>query len=268
MPLRLIRQARRLVTLLAVPLALAAPLAAQAEETFKVGSTPTGIPFTFLDISTQQIQGLMVDIAAALGEEQGFSIEVQQTPFASLIPSLTTGRIDIISAAMLKTEERERTVSFTDPVYAYGEGLVVSADDDTPYASMQDLAGEVVGAQVGTTFYDALVRSGVFKEVRSYDSVNDMFRDVALGRIKAVFADAPIIDYQLAHGAGDRLKRVQSYEPVVSGDVCLVVRKDDEALRERLNQGIATLKANGRLAEIIAQWGLDQSNLDTQPSDG
>jgi len=80
--------------------------AAVAEPVYKVGATATGIPFTFLDIKSGKIQGMMVDAAEAVGKAGGFGTEIQQTTFAALIPSLTTNKIDLISAAMLKTPER------------------------------------------------------------------------------------------------------------------------------------------------------------------
>ncbi len=50
---------------------LALTTAALAQQTYKVGSTPTGVPFTFMDIKTQQIQGAMVDLITAIGDEPG-----------------------------------------------------------------------------------------------------------------------------------------------------------------------------------------------------
>ena len=155
---------------------LIGPASAVAEPVYKVGATATGIPFTFLDIKSGKIQGMMVDAAEAVGKAGGFDTEIQQTTFAALIPSLTTNKIDLISAAMLKTPEREKVVQYSDPIFSYGEGLIVQTDDQKEYKTMADLAGEVVGAQVGTVFLDALNKHGGFKEVRSYDSIPDMMR--------------------------------------------------------------------------------------------
>ena len=46
-------------------------------------------------------------------------------------------------------------IDFSDPIYTYGEGLVVPKSDTKDYDEPQDLKGEVVGAQVGTAFVDA-----------------------------------------------------------------------------------------------------------------
>ncbi|HEY0201009.1 MAG TPA: ABC transporter substrate-binding protein [Burkholderiaceae bacterium] len=229
---------------------------AQAPAAYNVGATATGVPFTFLDVKTNSIQGMMVDTVQAVAKAGGFTVNVQQTVFSALIPSLTSNKIDIISAAMLKTPARQQVVDFSNPVYAYGEGLIVKADDTKTYASLDDLKGEVVGAQVGTVFLEMLNKKGIFKEVRSYDSVADMVRDLSLGRIKAGLGDQPIIAYQLAQNTIGGVKLATEYKPQNMGDVCLVVRKGDTQTLERLNKAIAAIKADGTLQRIIQKWGV------------
>ncbi|MBV8622219.1 MAG: transporter substrate-binding domain-containing protein, partial [Herbaspirillum sp.] len=109
---------------------------AMAQSSYNVGATSTGVPFTFLDIKTNKLQGMMVDTVTAVGSKAGFSVNIQQTPFAALIPSLTGNKIDIIAAAMLKTEARAQIVDFSDPVYSYGEGLFVNAQDTKSYKNL------------------------------------------------------------------------------------------------------------------------------------
>lgn len=242
----------------AIALGTAAVVSSAAAQTvYKVGATATGVPFTFLDVKTDTIEGMMVDTVKAVAKAGGFDVTIQQTVFSALIPSLTTSRIDIISAAMLKTPKRAEVVDFSDPVYAYGEGVFVHADDTKVYRSLDDLKGETVGAQVGTVYLDLLNKKGGFKEVRSYDSVADVMRDVALKRIKAGFGDQPIIAYQLSQGANPQVRLSKEYQPVAVGDVCLVVRKGDTELLGRLNKAIATAKSDGTIDKIVAKWNLN-----------
>ncbi len=84
---------------LAVALVLSslAILGAKADDkVLKVGSTPTGIPFTFLDTKTNTIEGVMVDLIKEIGKDAGFKVEIEGMQFSTLIPSLTSNKIDII----------------------------------------------------------------------------------------------------------------------------------------------------------------------------
>jgi polar amino acid transport system substrate-binding protein len=229
---------------------------ALAQTTYKVGSTPTGVPFTFMDTKTQQIQGAMVDLITAIGESQGFKVQVEATPFSALIPSLTSNKIDIISAAMLITPARQEVIDFSDPVFPYPEGLMVKADDNKAYKSLADLKGEVVGVQVGTVYVDFLKKNGEFAEIKTYDSIADIIRDVGLGRIKGGFGDAPIIRYQLSQRKDAGVKFVESYEPKMAGFVGLGMRKTDKELLAKVNAGLAQVKKSGKLDDILKKWNL------------
>lgn len=224
--------------------------------TYNVGSTPTGIPFTFLDVKTNTIQGAMVDLITAIGDDAGFKVAVQATPFSALIPSLTSNKIDMISAAMLITAQRKEVIDFSDPVFPYPEGMVVSIDDNTPYKSFADLKGQVVGAQVGTVYIEFLRKNGEFAEVKVYDSLADILRDVSLGRIKAGFGDAPILKYQLSQNASLKAKLVPTYEPKMTGSVGIGVRKTDTELLKKINASLAKLQANGTVDKILVKWDL------------
>lgn len=230
--------------------------AALAQQTYKVGSTPTGVPFTFMDTKTQTIEGAMVDLVTAIGQDQGFKVQVEATPFSALVPSLTSNKIDIISAAMLITPARKEVIDFSDPVFPYPEGMIIKADDNTKYKSLADLKGAVVGVQVGTVYVDFLKKSGEFAEVKTYDSIADIIRDVGLGRIKAGFGDGPIVRYQLSQRKDSGAKVSDTYEPKMEGYVGLGVRKGDKELLAKINAGLAKVKASGKLDEILKKWNL------------
>ena len=180
-------------------LGLAGTSSAQ-QATVRVASTPTGVPFTFLDTKTNQISGIMVDLMKAIGKDQNFAIEITPMTFSTLIAALQANKVDVIAAAMYITPTRQEVVDFSDPIITYGEGLFVAAKDSKDYTSMADLKGEIVGVQIGTSYVKPLTDSGLFKEIKVYDTIPDIIRDVNLGRIKGGFADYPIVAYQLLQG--------------------------------------------------------------------
>src|SRR3982750_4892111 len=246
---------KRLVQAATAALVLAAaPVSAQ--QVLKVGSTPTGIPFTFLDTKTNSIQGVMVDLITEIAKDAAFQVQIEPMQFSALVPSLTSNKIDIISAAMFATAPRKEVIDFSDAVYTYGEGLVVPKTDAKNYASQEDLKGETVGAQVGTAFVDALKKTGLFAEVKVYDTIPDILRDVNAGRLKAGFADYPILAYNLKQGGFPEVRLVDGYKPVTVGSVGIGVRKGEAALLGKINASLAKLKANGTIDKILDKWGL------------
>lgn len=228
----------------------------QAQETLRVGGTPSGVPFTFLDIQSNEITGAMVDLIEAIGNDMGYEITMQESQFNALIPSLNSGHIDVISAAMLKTPERAQVIAFSDDVYPYGEGVIIQADYQGEIETLEDLSGEIIGAQVGTTYVEQLNALGIFSEIRNYDTLADMMRDVSLGRIVAGVGDAPIMSYQLNQGRFPDLKLAEGYEQQMVGQIGLAVAQDNTELLDDINASLAKLKEDGTVDSIFSEWGL------------
>lgn len=223
--------------------------------TLKVGSTPTGIPFTFLDTATNTIQGIMVDLVTEVGKDAGFKVQIEPMQFSALIGALTSNRIDIISAAMFATAARKEVIDFSDTVYTYGEGLFVPKSDPKDYVTIQELRGKVAGVQVGTAFVKPMQDAGVFAEVKIYDNIPDIMRDVNAGRVQAGFADFPIVAYNLQLGRFPDVRLVKSYKATIPGSVALGVRKTDKELLAKINASLAKLNADGTVKKVLAKWG-------------
>jgi polar amino acid transport system substrate-binding protein len=247
---------REVLVAAALALGIAVSTPAQAQQTLKVGSTPTGTPFTFLDTKTNTIQGAMVDIITEVGKDAGFQVQIEPMQFSTLIASLTGNKIDIISAAMFATTARKEVIDFSDTVYTYGEGLIVPKGDTKDYTSLEEFKGQAVGAQVGTAFVDALKKTNLFSEVKAYDTIVDILRDVNAGRIKAGFGDFPIFAYNLQQGQFPEVRLVKTYKPTIPGSVGIGVRKSDGELLTKINTSLAKMKADGRLDKLLAKWGL------------
>lgn len=228
-----------------------------AQPLLKVGSTPTGIPFSFLDTKTNTIEGAMVDIVRAVGKEVGFDVQIDAMPFSALIGSLTAKRIDLISAAMLITPARQEVVAFSDPIYRYGEGLILSnRAPQKRYETLADLKGLAVGVQVGTAYVEPLQKVEGVREIKLYDGAQDMIRDLNAGRIEAGLMDYPIAAYILGQGNHPNVRLDKSYKSSIVGSVGMAANKDNPALMMKVNKALAKLKADGTIGAILKKWGL------------
>jgi polar amino acid transport system substrate-binding protein len=228
-----------------------------AQKVIKVGSTPTGIPFTFLDTKTNTIQGAMVDVINAVGKEAGLTIQIEAMPFSTLIASLTSNRIDLISAAMFITPARQEVVAFSAPIYRYGEGLMLSTKlPERTYASLEDLKGLTVGVQIGTAFVEPLKKIPGIKEVKLYDGSQNMISDLNAGRIQAGLLDYPIAAYILSQGNNPNVRLDKSYKPQILGSIGIAANKDNPELLATVNAALTKLQANGTIDTILKKWGL------------
>lgn len=225
----------------------------EMEITLKVASTPTGPPYTFLNSETNKIEGIMVDIATELGKRMGMNIEIEGMQWSALIPSLQGGMVDLIAAGMYITDERKEVINFTEPVFGFGEGLIVT-EDDMETKTLEDLKDKIVGVQIGTTYKDMLEELNIAKELKVYNSIGDMLLELNNKRLDAVVADAPVLIYLKEQNPNFKIRVVDEYEPSLVGNVGIGVAKENEELLNEINKVIEEIKEDGTLQSIYDKW--------------
>ncbi len=220
-----------------------------------IGASPTGVPFSYVDPVSNRLTGAMVDIAATLCARLGLVADFRVVPFAALVPSLTTGRIDLIAAAMLRTPARENLVAFSAPVFAYAGGVAMRGDDVARCPDLAALRGRRVGGQIGTRFIDQLHDAGIDRVV-TYQGLGDMLRDLAHGRIDAAYGDEPILRTILRVGPRWHLRLATDFRSPGKEPLCLIGRKA-APLIPRIDAALAGPARSG-IAPILHRWGLDE----------
>jgi len=220
------------------------------------GSPPSSAPTTFLNTQTGKIEGFMPDVAAEVIKRQHLDVNFTAIPFSTLIQSVIAGKIDLIVAGMTPTKEREKRISFSQPVTAFGAGIIVQDDNKKNYHDWQDLKGEIVGSMAGTDYTQSLMTSGIAKEVKVYDSPADMTRDLSLGRINVGMNDYPILKAQQNAGGLKGMHVVDDYKPQSISPMAFGVKKGNDALLAKINHALTEMKADGTLQKIKNKWGM------------
>ncbi|HEX7124544.1 MAG TPA: ABC transporter substrate-binding protein, partial [Thermodesulfobacteriota bacterium] len=220
----------------------------------KVVTTSSSPPHGFLDAKTNSLKGIMVEVAQAVGRRLGVSVEFTEVPFGSLIPTLTSGRADLMSAPLFITPQRAEAVDFSDPVYGWGEGLAVRTDSAKTYDSLQSLSGSTAGVLVNSVQYNLVKDVPGVKDVRTYPDYVQLLADLRAGRIDVAMVDPPSIAYQMKlHGiTGVRL--VEGYTPVNAWKIGMAVNKGDRELLGAVNASLREMKADGELKRILDGW--------------
>ena len=81
--------------------------------TLRVGLS-SFVPWAMQDKKGEWI-GFEIDVAKKLAEDMGVKIEFVPTKWEGLIPSLLTGKFDLIIAGMTGTPQRALKINFTNP---------------------------------------------------------------------------------------------------------------------------------------------------------
>jgi len=196
------------------------------------------------------VLGFDVDIIRAIGRTAGFRVKVENIPFDGLIPALKTRTIDIAINDIGITAERAKSVDFSDRYYIAGMGIVV-AKGYQGIQSAKDLEGKRLAVTIGSTGEIAAKRIP-HAQVRVFNTLSDCFLELINNGVDAVLNDIPTNDYYaVTAGAG----KVDSLSiSLAAEDLGIAVKKGRKDLLEKINKGLASLKASGEFTAIYKKW--------------
>ena len=232
------------------------PAAAEAapKKLIVFASDCTWPPMEMVDEATKQCKGFGPDLVAAIAKAGGFDVKVENTAWDGIFAGLAAGKYQAISSSVSITDERKKTMDFTDPYFEVQQGVVVPKT--ATVTSLADLKGKTIGAQINTTGHFTAKKVEGAKEVKGYDEVGLAMKDLVNGRLDAVICDdAVATDYALSNP--DYSKTLTAgflVKPDSPEYLGFAVQKGDKATLDLINKGLAAVKASGEYDKIYAKW--------------
>ncbi|MGB3148121.1 MAG: transporter substrate-binding domain-containing protein [Paracoccaceae bacterium] len=214
-------------------------------------------PFASPDANGNWV-GWEVDIIGAVCAAAEMECVITPVAWDGIIPSLTGGQIDAIMASMSITEDRLQTIDFSDKYYNT-PSVVVAPKDSAITPDAEGLAGKIIGVQVSTIHQDYVNThfGDSVAEAKAYNTQDEANQDLVAGRIDALMADSLALQDFLDSEAGAccESKGAVADDPSILGQgVGVGLRKGDEELKAKFNDGIAKIIADGTYDSISANY--------------
>ncbi|MEX2626203.1 MAG: transporter substrate-binding domain-containing protein, partial [Ilumatobacteraceae bacterium] len=209
-------------------------------------------PFEFEDPDSDiGFSGFDIDLIQAIAATADLEVSVVVSGFDALTSgtAMATGQCDVAASAMTITPEREENIAFSDPYYEALQSLLAAADGDI--ASIDDLEGQVVGVQSGTTGEAYAEENVEGAEIRAFENPGDIFVALESGQIDAVLQDLPVnAEFTLDN---DGFEVVEEYDTDENYGFALDQERDDDLLGV-INDGLAQVRDDGTYDEIFSEY--------------
>ena len=257
--------------------------AAQAKDwkTVVIGMEGAYEPYNLTD-SNGKIIGFEPDLVMDLCARMKVECKIIAQDWDGMIPGLNAGKFDVIMDGMSITDERKKSIDFTDPYSATpaafavakagpklpDDGKTVNLTTDTTGATVkalkEALKGKTIGVQVSTTH--ATFANETFKDVatvKEYKTTDDRDLDLKAGRIDVSLDDQPALVQMLAKPDASDLTLAG---PLLKGGAFGVgsgmgLRKSDADLTAKFNVALKQAFADGSVKKYALKW----FKLDTTP---
>lgn len=213
-----------------------------------VATDATWAPFEFVDEKTKGIVGFDIDLMNAIAKEAGFQVEFKNVPFDPLLAGMAAGQYDAAISSITITDDRKKSMLFSDPYFSAGQ-LVVVQTSNTTIKSKDDLKGKKAGAQISTTGADEAKALGA--TLKTYDDIGSAYLDLVNGQIDAVVADNPLAIGYVRKYEG-KIKSVG--QPFTNEQYGIAVKKGNDKVLADINRGLKAVKDKGQIAQFETTW--------------
>lgn len=205
-------------------------------------------PFNFKE--NGKLVGFDVEIGEALAKKMGMKPVAVTNPWETLIQGLKAKKFDAILASMTVTEERKKSVNFTDTYYRSGAQIFVAKDNET-IKSVADLKGKKIGVVKASTYKELALQNTDQGNIVEYDSDITALMDLPTGRLDAVITDQ-MVGLPIIKDGAIKIKDVG--KPLSHDDQAIAVRKEDKELLDKLNKALAEIIKDGTYDKISNKW--------------
>lgn len=206
-------------------------------------------PFESVKEGTSDYTGIDIDIAQYVAKKMGKTAEFTDMKFASLVPTLQSGRADMILSAISPTKERMEVVDFSIPYYFPMKAII--CHKGAGYDSLDKLKGMSAGASMGTTYANDLRQAGGI-DVVEMDSTPLVVQDIKNGRLAAGLFDSAQAGVFIQQNPDLEMHILNL--PVVMEDTFAVALPKGSKDVEKVNEILKEMKQNGEMHKIFVKY--------------
>jgi len=210
---------------------------------------------TYRNPRNDKLEGIDIDLSAELARELKVQLHYVESSFPRLVDDLKADRCDVAMFAVGVLPQRKAQLDFTQP-YLQSDIYAVTTRANRVVRQWSDLdkPGVVIAVQAGT--FMEPVMTGALKQatLRVVRPPETRERELEAGRVDAFMTDYPYSRRLLDNADWARL--VAPPQPFFVMPYAYATRQGDAAWLARLNEFVAAIKRDGRLAAAAGRHGL------------
>ncbi|MFO8069127.1 MAG: ABC transporter substrate-binding protein/permease [Alkalibacterium sp.] len=221
-----------------------------------VGTSADFPPFEFyaeVD-GERQVVGMDMMIAQKIADDLGVELEIKDIGFDSLLPALEARNVDVVIAGMTPTEERRKSVDFSEIYFKTFQNIMIRTEDKEVYTSMESLKGLRIGAQSGS-LQEGLSDQIDDAEIMSLTNLSDLLLALKTNRIEAIVMQGPNAE---AHaGSNEDLFTFVGEFEMEDDDAgsAVAFRQGEDSLVEAVDQSLAEIEEQNLTEDYLAVAG-------------
>jgi polar amino acid transport system substrate-binding protein len=220
----------------------------KARGTLRCATLTDSVPLGYQDPVSREIVGMDVDVCKALAKHIGVTAEMQGIAVSARIPSLISGRTDIVAAALGYTKERAEQINFSGAYYQVPIKILVKSNSGI--SSFADFADKRISAIKSSTPELYARQQIADAKVIGYEDAPSAFLALQQGKVQGMAMTVPAAIRFHARDQNMRfVDQALHFEPN-----CIGIKKGETALTEAIDKALAEMESTGELQAIWDHW--------------
>lgn len=219
-----------------------------------VGTASGYPPYEFVDVTspTQEVTGIDMALAKAIADKIGVKLKIEDMNFTALLSSLTTDKVDLAIAGINPTDERKKTVDFSDIYLQSEQKLLVRKDDAGQLKTLADFNGKSVGAEKSSTQETLAKAEMTGSTVVSLDKTADLILELINKKVDGVVIESTVAEQYILSNDNLAFSPAEFQNKEKNSSVALKKGQDD--LLKLVNEVISEKKSSGDLDKWVKDY--------------
>ena len=214
------------------------------------GTAAVTEPMSYL-YTDEGVIGFDIEYAMRIARDLGMELNIVNMEFGALLPALISGKVDMIGAGLSITEERAKSVLFSEPYYEGGLAVMVKSIDSQTVSEKAASSGPKSLAVLLGSSHESYARKHYADDrLLQYQTVPDLLLALKQGKTDAAFFAREMF----RHVGPDNPEIGILADDVFFEPLGIIFKPGNETLRLQFNDFLKEIRQNGIYDDMVQRW--------------
>lgn len=218
-----------------------------------VATSPDYPPYEFkiIENGKEKVVGFDIAFVNEIAKDLGVDLKIVEMSFDGILLELKNGNVDLAVAGFSPTEERKKSVDFSDVYYNSSQSILTKKDIVNQINDIKDLSNKKVGVQLSSIQENIAKEQIPDPQIISLSKLSNIVMDLKNGNIDAAIVETPVAKGYVDLFPELAIADVEIFEE--TGGSAVAIKKGNQSLVDAVNKTIQRVESEGLMDKFILE---------------
>lgn len=216
-----------------------------------VATSPDYPPYEFkiIEKGKEKVVGFDIALVDEIAKDLGVDLKIVEMSFDGILLELKNGNVDIAIAGFSPTEERKKSVDFSDIYYNSSQSVLMKKENISTINDIVDLSDKKIGVQLSSIQENIAKEQIPNPKLVSLSKLSNIVMDLKNGNIDAAIVETPVAEGYAKQFPELALANIKIYEE--TGGSAIAIKKGNQSLVDAINDTIKRVTNEGLMDKFV-----------------